>query len=437
MPVRMSRRRLLGAMGTSLATWPMLPSLLRAQPETASPKRLVVFFSPNEPIDKAHWEPSGSGSDRALPTTFPRLLRNLEPHRDKILMLGDLDMRTRSLDSFGGGHVGIGHMLTGRINIPYGTEAWEFWAGGISVDQFVANRLGVEALTLGVQTQGANGNGRISYRDVNEPVHPIENPADAFTHVFGDASLSTGERDVGRAQRASVLDALARGIGRTQARLGAAQRARLDRHLTAVRAIETRLATAPAATCDPGAAPDGGGDLPAKSRHQIDVLVEALACNVTRVATLQLGNSGGAENFSGGLSWPSVGLSYSKSQHVIAHDYNDGVDPDATARREAIETVYYDLFTYLLDRMDEVEEAGGTLLDNSIVLYTKNIGHNHSESPMFYMLAGGGGSLRTGRYVSMPGVPHNNLLVSLCQLMGLSDVHTFGDPDVCTGDLGI
>jgi hypothetical protein len=56
---------------------------------------------------------------------------------------------------------------------------------------------------------------------------------------------------------------------------------------------------------------------------------------------------------------------------------------------------------------------------------------------MFYMLAGGGGAFRTGRYISYADVPHNDLLVTLCQLMGLTDVTSFGDADICTGDLGL
>ena len=61
----LSRRRLLGALGAGAASMPFLPSLLRAQPAAAT-TRLIVFFSPNEPITKSYWEPSGTGADRAI-----------------------------------------------------------------------------------------------------------------------------------------------------------------------------------------------------------------------------------------------------------------------------------------------------------------------------------------------------------------------------------
>ena len=56
------------------------------------------------------------------------------------------------------------------------------------------------------------------------------------------------------------------------------------------------------------------------------------------------------------------------------------------------------------------------------------------------------GTVKTGRYVMLPrktsktypvnsdGIPHNNLFVSLANLMGLPTT-TFGNPSVCTGPL--
>jgi len=52
------------------------------------------------------------------------------------------------------------------------------------------------------------------------------------------------------------------------------------------------------------------------------------------------------------------------------------------------------------------------------------------------VLAGGaGGYLKSGRYLQYSGLPHNDLLVSVCNAMGFSDVTTFGIPGVCTGPL--
>lgn len=53
-----------------------------------------------------------------------------------------------------------------------------------------------------------------------------------------------------------------------------------------------------------------------------------------------------------------------------------------------------------------------------------------------WVLAGGaGGYFNMGRHMKYADLPHNNLLVSVCNAMGLDDVTTVGIPGVCTGPL--
>ena len=54
---------------------------------------------------------------------------------------------------------------------------------------------------------------------------------------------------------------------------------------------------------------------------------------------------------------------------------------------------------------------------------------------MPFILAGGGGGLRTGRYVKYKSQSHNNLLVSILNLYGDTRT-TIGDPKYCTGPAG-
>jgi len=433
---KINRRSWLTMLGAGAASLPFAPSLLKAD-VVGRRTRFIVFFSPNEPIERSYWQPDGASDGSAIPTRLPSVMRSLEPHVGDLTFIGDMKMHTRDADDHGGGHVGIGHMLTGHVNRPWGPGASDFWAGGISVDQYIANRLEVQALTLGVQNRGSSGNSRMSYSGADLPVHPIESPAETFEQLFGDLDLSDDERLDRVARRRSVLDGVLRNTERMRTGLGTGQARMLDRHLESLRAIELRLGETRGDACDPTMPPDG--DLPTKARAQIDMMVEALACGVTDVATLQLGGSGGAENFSGGLSWPSVGINYSKSQHVVAHDYSTDKTADNIARREAIEEVYYNLYAYLIERLGEVEiEPGVRLLDDTVCLYTKNIGRGHRGSELFHMIGGGaGGRITPGRYLDREDVPHNDLLVSLCNLVGIDDVTTFGDERFCTGPVSL
>jgi hypothetical protein len=94
---------------------------------------------------------------------------------------------------------------------------------------------------------------------------------------------------------------------------------------------------------------------------------------------------------------------------------------------------------YLLDQLNATQDAaGGTLLDQSVVLWGNELGagntHTYKDIP-WLLAAGSGTGLDTGRFLSFDDRPHNDLLVSMCHAMGLADVETFGIPGVCTGAL--
>lgn len=102
----------------------------------------------------------------------------------------------------------------------------------------------------------------------------------------------------------------------------------------------------------------------------------------------------------------------------------------------AIEKFYVSQYAYLLQRLDEIPEGDGTVLDNTLVVWTKGMGRGHSKNELLYLVAGGSGfpALGPGRFLDRSGEPHNNLLVTLANLMDI-DIDTFGDQEICTGPL--
>ena len=71
------------------------------------------------------------------------------------------------------------------------------------------------------------------------------------------------------------------------------------------------------------------------------------------------------------------------------------------------------------------------VLDNTVIVWGNELSlgnsHSHSEIP-FLLLGSAGGALKTGRYLQFGSVPHNRLLVSLLQVMGV-DASSFGHSD--------
>jgi hypothetical protein len=90
--------------------------------------------------------------------------------------------------------------------------------------------------------------------------------------------------------------------------------------------------------------------------------------------------------------------------------------------------------------MDAIKEGTGTLLDHSLVLWATEIGEStqHDLMTMPYVLAGSaGGKIRAGRLLDFSSNKRDNnqMLVSIGQAMGATDLTSFGDPSGATGPL--
>jgi hypothetical protein len=316
------------------------------------------------------------------------------------------------------------------------------WANGISIDQHIAAVIGNEtkfrSLELAVQAgRSANNWNRMSYLGPDQPVPPEGSPYAAFDRIFRDfASPETAGQRAARDR--VILDAVMDDYDRLLPKVSVADRRKLDAHLTAVREIEGRLGLTPKAALDSCAAPvlngpenvDSNDNFPAVGRLQTDLLVQSLACDLTRVASLQWNRSVGGARF----TW--LGGGFDRGHHDYSHDGDE--NGDTTERLTQINVWYAEQFAYLVEQLDSIPEGEGTLLDNTVVLWCNELGkgNSHTRNNAPYVLAGGaGGYFQTGRYLKYDGnVPHNNLLLSLVQSMGLDD-QSFGLPEWCQGPL--
>jgi hypothetical protein len=167
---------------------------------------------------------------------------------------------------------------------------------------------------------------------------------------------------------------------------------------------------------------------PAIGKLQMDLLVAALACGQTRIASLQWSRSVSEIP----MPWLSIGTGH----HTLSHK----ADTDTTSQAQlvTINTWYAQQFAYLLQKLDSVQESNGTLLDNCLVIWVNELakGNVHSHQPLPVVIAGKcGGAIRAGRFLTYPSTtPHNNLLVSVANAMG-TKISTFGNPAYCTGAL--
>jgi len=170
-------------------------------------------------------------------------------------------------------------------------------------------------------------------------------------------------------------------------------------------------------------------NLPLVAQLQEDLLIMALACDLTRVATLQFTH----ESADPVMSW--VDPAITRGHHTMSHDADTVIE--TLAFLTAINAWYAKQFGYLVAKMKSIAEGGGTMLDNTLLVWMNGLakGNFHSHSPMPIVAAGrAGGTVTTGRFLSYAGTNTNNLLLSCLNAMGGKDT-TFGNPAFCTGPL--
>jgi len=452
---RISRRDLLQGALAGTAAIPLLDAHRAVGQETQYPTRLIVFATPNGTRNDLFW-PTQNGSTM----TFPQLTAPLEPFQDRLLFLDGIRHCPAVVgdNGFAGGlngseHArGIGSLLTAR---PLGTGTFKSfmatsgWGSGISIDQHLGEILDLptrfKTLELGVHVRDSQVRGRISYKGADQPVPPREKPQDVFDALFGDAGGGGSDpaMDQLRAERGSVFDLTRSEILRLQKRLGAEDRLKLEAHLQSIQDIEERLSTVAGAGATAGqdtsdcAVPTADLDVDLaddqtieETGHlQMDLAAAALACDQTRIITLQWNFAESEHLFQF--------LGPTRNHHVISHDW---AGTTGFMEYGQIHVWFAQQLAYFLAKLDSYQEGPGTLLDNTVLFWGSEIGEstNHDLTRMPYVLAGGGGGkLNTGRVVDYKSAPkdNNQLLVSLANIMGATDMTTFGDPSGATGPL--
>jgi hypothetical protein len=447
----LSRRTVLrGAAGISVAL-PFLealrPSVSVAQASLA-PKRFGVFFGPNGVIP-ANWTPTGGATDFVLSPA----LQPLAEHRDQLVVLEGLNVETSYMQTGNEHDLAMAHMLTAmrmRVNsIGRGGHVINGTAGGRSIDQAIAAAIGgktkLKSLELGVESTTSVLEPmvlRMSYGGPDDPRTPLDEPKQAFARLFGDTSAAQPEIDRLHKKRASVLDAVLgefRAVGST---LGYDDRQRLERHASAIRDLENQISSmsgSNSAVCKSPPAPTVTAELvdctvnehsatPMKAKclasfeaigkAQMDLMVLAFACDLSRVVTLQWST---AES-----TTVHAHAGVTGEHHRMSHDLGTYGD-----QLKKVDTWFTKQFAYLLSEMKKVNEGDKTLLDNSLIFFPNELseGEIHSRRDMKYLLAGkAGGQLETGRYLKYKGEPHNQLYTTFLNMFGV-DAKGFGEAD--------
>ncbi len=439
----LSRRALLRGSGVAVAM-PFLEAMLRPLDSHAAPgdapQRFLVFYTPGGTLME-DYQPTGS--ETAF--EFPEMTASLNPFREDLLVLQGLNL---SCTEQGVGHPhsrGMAGLLTGTELLPGDFETGgglASFANGISVDQVIAERIGamhkfkslefssgwaISGKSAGEVSFAAN---QLTMAGPNKPIPPQIDPRGVFDRLFSDLiSDDPGADDASRQKVASILDLVAGEYTRVGAQLGAADKAKLDEHLTKIREMEVSLTaeTDASSACAKPETPTAEqfANVDLKGKLMTDLLVMSFACDLTPVATMQWSDS--ESKFP--LNFDPLNL----ADHHHGYQHDSEFTPDALFK---IYQWFTGNFAYMLEKLKGVQEADRSLLDNTLVFWGTEIQWppDHNQTNMPFMLAGAKDVLSTGRWVQATPQPHNNLLVSILNMFGGDDT-SFGLPEYNSGAL--
>ncbi len=370
------RRHFLRGVGAAIAL-PMLDCMrpLRANPAAnpPKPKRSVFIYLPNG-VNTLDYQILQAGRDYK----FSECLKPLERHRNVITPISGLH-HPRSI----GFHHGCQAVwLTGA-------QAGPTARNSISVDQLIAQK--TAPYTRFSSLEISNTGRSLAYNADGISLPATRKPSDIFNRLFTvpKGGIAKERRELQRT--GSVLDVVLEEARKLNREIGSEDRTRLDQYLTSVREVEIRTERADAwldvprpkisrkdaTRCNKDVSQQQVGQY---FRTMYDLMVLAFQTDMTRVITFSSGDEGK------GLPIPEINLN--QTRHSLSHHNGD---PEQLRRLTESDAFNFEQFAYLLDRLQQVEDGEGKLLNTTQLLYGSGMayGHSHGNANVPTILAGG------------------------------------------------
>ena len=425
--VSLPRRTFLRGVGATVAL-PFLEAMLPAFKASAAPAtpRFGAVFVPNGAIVE-QWIPETAGSGFELPP----ILQPIARYKDSLVVVSNLTRAHPGVVE--GDHaISAAGWLSGVL--AKRTQA-EDVQGGTTIDQVVARQIGQDTPFPSIELATADFSGYVGactsgyscvYTNTiswNSPTRPLPmeiNPRAVFEKMFGRPG-SPEEREARFARTRSILDLVSAQAADLRKSLGARDQARLSDYLDNVREIERRIERTEARNSVEISSIDLPAGVPDKFEDHLalmyDMLVLAYRADLTRVFTFM------SDRELSQRTYPQIGVG--EQHHTVSHHGND---PANIAKVAKINAYHVELFTKFLDTLKNTPDAGGSLLDHTLIFYGGGMGNpnQHASDPL-PLFAVGGGVGKGHRHIKLPPrTPIGNLWLSVAKRYG-SDVQSMGE----------
>ncbi|MGY8643317.1 MAG: DUF1552 domain-containing protein [Verrucomicrobiales bacterium] len=437
--VLIDRRTCLRAAGATLAL-PLLETMGWAETGKDKPfkppVRLGFMYMPHGVIMDQFWP----ATPETYLTTPPPALESLRPVLEQCLMMKGISGVPISPFNGAPHALELSTWLTAilpdaptrnRVNI------------AISADQIMANYVGgltsLPSLELATmpQTHKENQEGlheayysHCSYRSPTQAVPAETNPRGVLNRLFGKSDKPGQALQTDPLDR-KMLDLVIGGARDLRKKLPQNDQHKLDEYLDSVRAVERRIASIETRQKEAALEKSGvrsskrnAADSPPieikipegdkRSEYMqvmCDLNVLAFQTDTTRVSSY----IGSTPN---GVSYPELG--FTDAHHSQTHHNNK--DQEKIRKVAAITKFNIDQYAYMVNKMHNLREGDGTLLDNCIMMWGSGLedGSRHSRENLPFIVAGkGGGSIDTGRFLADTKGNQGDLLTTLLACAGV------------------
>ncbi|HEX6767325.1 MAG TPA: DUF1552 domain-containing protein, partial [Polyangiaceae bacterium] len=350
----------------------------------------------------------------------------------------DLTTDTATPEIYAGGSHNCLSVLTG-MRPKGGSDTSDYFAScGPSIDVFLAKLLQTTPFVF-CPTGYEGGNNTVgAFREDGTSLVAEFSLSRSLANWFGAPGTGPGDPKAAQRKHAerAVLDYAGAQALRLRGRLAGPERAKLDAHLDALSSLSRRLESSITCTAPTGVPGLESGKPPGEVYLPmiLDFAAQLLACNLTRVVNLSIDPV-----FPGRAPWLAAKdpvFATAAIHNDIAHNYRP--DDENSQRLLSIVTNWYaEQVSYFIDLLKAIPEGNGSAYDNTIILWTNELGdparHMHVNVP--FVLAGDGGRWAKGRYLTYglgleeesPADPHNRLLTSIANEYG-ANLEVFGDP---------
>ncbi len=428
-----SKRTFLRGAGVALVLpWfeSLAPKGAIAQPGVR--KRFMPIYLPHGAAEV--WRPQTKGQGAAW--QLSSILAPLAPLKSKLIVLSGLENGT-AFNADGNPSVEPSHgrqpgawltcidpgVVRAQLKLPE--------ANRISMDQTMAKDAKVTGNTLYRSLQvglssyhsmcdsnPCSNSRTVSWNDAGKPMYKSVDPLEVFNKLVGAPQTPGNDAELQKriALDKSVLDAVLENSARTQKRLGAEDKAKLDQFLTHVRTVEKQSVAVSTGmgglACMPVAKPTGAPVLPNQGKENTDkynkgthadvmndLIVMALRCDATRIITYMLEDEASEfiyshvqkrtfTNTTSTLASGTCGEYHNHGQHGKQDDY------------AAINWWNVGKVAELCQKLDAIKEGDRSILDNTVILFGSCMhGSNHRCNDLPMTLLGGTGILKTDQHV--------------------------------------